>query len=465
MRLLCPSLKERKLCDVDIWEFIQKETSVLFGKRSKKVLCLPLKGIYDGSQIKGKNILLRNNRKEVAWWCPKTIDRGQVLFPRILQVTPTFILFASWAEGEFGESPLRNPQFSSSLHKDHNWVMESFEKSFHYPRNRFRIAVQYAQKVIDTFSNSDIDREIRLHCAKLEGISIDQIEVTSSGEKGKQSEKAPTLNTYYNPDLFEIVLSLCHSVVHVFPKIIEGEQVKPSWFVGDVSVLKEPIALVNSVKVAKDQYHLSQTMDGKIAIWKVRTHKIAVSRVNIPVNFQFLLWIAIMIAEGTKSKPEFLNADPDMLKIVLKGLNEIFDINTIDVHYDVLIGEVFHTKIHDFLKEPLESHLSTQTVPRCTNQNVINLVQKMLLGQSLPNKQSIDLKREIFGIPSELDISFFKIPELMKYRFYRLRVDRMGKKSNLRVELNFKGTASDFVWKIADGVFYDLDDFIRRYRS
>jgi len=457
------TLKEFEFCKIDVWKFIEKEVSVLVGKRSKNVVCLPLKDIYHNSRLEGDYILLKNRLKDVAWWCPKDIDREEVLFPRYLKVTPMFIEFAAWAEGEFGESPQRNPQFSSSSYQEHNWIMEQFEKIFKYPRKRFKITIQYAQKVLDKLSTRDIEKEIQKHLNNLQGISIDQIKITSSGIRGKQSEKAPTINIYYNPDMFELILALAHSIVHIFPKIIRGKMQLPPWLIGSMQTLKTPIAYIDVCRLAQKDYSYNLTVDGKVSIWKTRRHSVIINKREIPINFDILLWVAMMIAEGTKGKTEFMNADPDVINIVLNGLKQIYDTSTIDIHFDVLIGEKYHEMIHHFLNEPLERHLQTQTVPRCTNPRVISLILDILFDSIPLNDELLELKRALWGIPRGIDHRYFSIPELRRYRFYRLRVDRMGKKSNLRVEINFKGTAADFTWKFILGVFFDLDEFVSKY--
>jgi len=158
-----------------------------------------------------------------------------------------------------------------------------------------------------------------------------------------------------------------------------------------------------------------------------------------------MLWSGAMNAEGTKGQTEFISSDIRMLDIIFQGLERIFDMSSVDPHYDILIGENLHHAAHRELNEPIEPKFSeyvdintkgVEKVTRCQNSHVIDSFK----GEALT-----------------------KYPLISSMRFYRLRVDRIGKKSIMRVEINCKGTTTKFVWGLARGIFFDLDNFMIRF--
>ncbi|MCD6371294.1 MAG: hypothetical protein J7L39_01080, partial [Candidatus Aenigmarchaeota archaeon] len=351
---LCMSFLNYEFAKIDISKFIEEEKCVLKGKRSGKVVSKKLKEVYAGSLVDRKQgiIKLKNNEKSLAFWMKlnnnqilKKLDTKDVIFPIYLKLTPRLLSFLTWAEGEFGKSPERNPQWSSSDHQEHNMIMQYFENLFGYSRSRLIGTIQINAAKYDSLKKHNGFTKIILdHVRKLEGISPDQL-IPIRGTI-YQSE-IDTINFYYNPTLFELLISLANVITHRLSLIAEGKEPWPNWLIGTQENLRKNLAKIDVKSFAKFiGYEVIQNLSGRISLKPTQSlinnfsgvtlsKEVSIELVSpvIDVNLKILNWASLYMAEGQKNGTGFVNSDLKLVEMILDGICQIFNIDSLSPYY------------------------------------------------------------------------------------------------------------------------------------
>jgi hypothetical protein len=442
---------------IDLWEFLRSEKYRLIGERSRKVIQDDLWNVYNKSELNGDaKIKLVNNKKNFLLILPKNVFANReklipknvqsILIPRFVEVYPTVIMFSSWFIGDAGMSPERDPAFFGDNHTMLLKVMTTFEEMFDYPKREFFIVVQYPFKHFIKMSEEDKINEVQRHANLLSNvISTEKIALVHSGKRGKQG-KIPTLSVYYNPALFELVVSLAETLTLKMPIYIE-RNIQPEWLKTPIDVFKKRLATVDLKKVCEKLGYKTVTVSNdKVTAWRNKRYPFTFNPF-LQIDYETLLWVGAMQAEGTKEKQmEFVASNKELLEIIFRQLKKIFDLSTIDPHYDILIGENLHNEVHANLGIPLEEKFNVYVELETKGQ------------EKVTQCESQEVKDFFIKKAKEL------LPVIDEMRFYRLRVDRVGKKSHLRIEINCSGRIAKPVWFLVNEMFYDFYNFINEFK-
>jgi len=439
---------------IDLWEFLKSENYRLVGERSGIVVEEKLWKVYNNSRLENGDtkIKLVNNKTNFLLILPKDIrkklvpkDIQSIIVPRFIEITPLAITFSSWFIGDAGMSPARDPAFFGDRHAMLLRTMKTFEDIFHYPPSDFFLVVQYPLSRFNDMSEKDKADELQRHAVLLSNVvPIEKIVLVHSGKRGKQG-KVPTVSAHYNPALYELAVSLAEVLTFKMTHYIKTS-FQPTWLRSPINSFRKPVVTLDLKRICENTgYKNAILSNGKLSVWMNRRYPFVIEP-YLPIDYENLLWVGAMQAEGTKEKQmEFIASGRELLEIVFNMLKKTFDMSTVDPHYDMLIGENLHNETHTELNVPLEDKFhrpvdletkGEEKVTQCESQEVKNFFIKQAT-QSYP-------------IVTEM-------------RFYRLRVDRIGKKSHFRLEINCSSRIAKLVWTLANEMFYNLYNFLNEF--
>jgi len=436
---------------IDIWKFIQKENVVLIGKRSRRVVKKKLFEIYSDSFLTKNGLIeLRNKEKEIPWYARALgLTTRPILIPRLINITPNLVYLSAYAESEFGKSPTRNSMWASSFHEEHLWLVRIMQKIFKIRPDDYIVAVQINRDVYDSLrSNKKLDSRLDYHWKKLNKILPREKLYAVRGTRF-QSAKLDTLNFFYNPTLFELLISLTRTVLFTLPKLPKLKS-KPAWFVGNISRLKMPICYVNMEKYAKSlsyttkkgrtrNFKISKYSPKEFILSKQGSNKQILVRRKLPLNLLTLSWSSLMKAEGRKSGKGFTNSDPRLIKLFIRGIRIIFrkGLDSPFRGFELLIGEDFHKELHRKFRTSVENKVERKSFAYCTDDNIRNTLRSNILKE---------------------------IPELNEMRLLGIRVDTFGKKRvGITVDIFLTGTITEFLSSLVNSMIYNLNYFVKNF--
>ena len=334
--------------------------------------------------------------------------------------------------------------WASSFHEESIWIINLFEKLFSYPKFQYIVGVQINKDIYNQVkAKNGLEKRVSEHWIRLQKIVPRQNVFPVQGTK-YQSARMDTLNFYYNPTLFELLLSLARGVLYSLP-LIAKKRLSKEWFIGSPESLTTPIAHIDTQKFISSirneegkqvyQCHRNLLAD-ELVIKKRRGKKTITLNRAVPLNISVILWAALMEAEGRKSGAGFTSQDPEVIKLFMHGPDEIFTESPYR-SYELLIGEFEHMKLHSELNEPLEKEIKTKAFPYCKSQKVLLKLTEQ--AQSM-------------------------VPRLKSIRFFGARADTYGKKrKGITIDLFFMGTTIELVRNLTKWIFYDIDKLIEGY--
>lgn len=437
---------------INVKSFIDQEKCIFIGQRSGKIVIKNLKDVYEIVSENPDFLTVRNKEKQVAFWLKisgidKKFSEKTLKIPRYISITPDLISLLAWAEGEFGKSPLRNPQWSSSSHEEHKRIMELFCDIFNYNRNHLYGTVQINKEKFERLSVQELNKILKNHAQKI-NLPPENLRVIKGTTY--QSE-IDTINLYYNPILFELVRALTEFIVKTLPKFIREKRSLPTWLICEKK-LTEPIAKIDFAKFCSTLgYKIIKDLNNKVQISRPRGKRKVVINRFIEINIESILWCSLMLAEGNKEGDGFISNDLSLVQKVLEDLSLFFDFKSLDPRYDIILGIVYAKEYAKKLSTDLtldtitrerksKSALLTKIrVPKCLNQKVIKAVIQ-------------DATQEC--------------PILNQCRFRKLRIDMAGKgRSKLRLHVWWTHTVSDCVKALINNVIFNLDGFIENFSA